>query len=108
MRYLSPVAAVALLLISACGYVLSRFVYGISCDENCDGHSWQASGQLICASIGLIAAVAGVAFSSIRRYRATSASLRVTSLAWFFAVVLALDLLANGCLDLLSQVVSLL
>jgi hypothetical protein len=64
MRYLSPVAAVALLLISACGYVLSRFVYGISCDENCDGHSWQASGQLICASLGLLAAAAGVVFSS--------------------------------------------
>jgi hypothetical protein len=95
-RRISVATAVVVLLVSAAAYVFSWALYGLSCDENCDGHSWQASGQLICASIGLIAAVAGVAFGSIRRYRATSASLRVTSLAWFFAVVLTLDLLANS------------
>jgi hypothetical protein len=95
-RHLSVVTAVVVLLVSAGAYVFSWALYGVSCDENCDGHSWQASGQLICASIGCLAAVAGVVFSSIRRDRATSASLRLTSLAWFFAVVMALDLLANG------------
>jgi hypothetical protein len=96
MRNLRPLAAVAALLISAGAYVFSWALYGLSCDENCDGHSWQASGQLICASIGIFTAAAGVVFSSIRRDGATSASLRGSSLAWFFAVVLMLDLLANG------------
>jgi hypothetical protein len=71
-------------------------VYGLSCDENCDGHSWQASGQLICASIGLFAAGAGVVFSSLRRYGWTSASLRLSSLAWFLTILMFLDLMANA------------
>jgi hypothetical protein len=71
-------------------------VYGLSCDENCDGHSWQASGQLICASIGLFAAAAGVVFSSLRRYGWTSASLRLSSLAWLLAVLMMLDFFANS------------
>jgi hypothetical protein len=71
-------------------------VYGLSCDENCDGHSWQASGQLICASIGLFGAAAGVVFSSLRRYGWTSASLRLSLLAWLFAVLMFLDLVATA------------
>ncbi len=86
----------AVLVASAGAYIFSWALYGLSCDENCDGHSWQASGQLISASIGMFAAVAGAVFSLLRRYGATSASLRVSSLTWFLAAVLTLDLLATG------------
>jgi hypothetical protein len=35
-------------------------------------------------------------FSSLRRYGWTSASLRLGSLAWFLAVLMFLDLVANN------------
>jgi hypothetical protein len=95
-RRLSLGFTVAVLVASAAAFVFSWALYGLSCDENCDGHTWQASGQLICASIGLLAAAAGVVFSSMRRDGATSASLRVSSLTWFFAVLMMLDFFANS------------
>jgi hypothetical protein len=94
-RRLSLNFTVAVLVASAGAFVFSWALYELSCDENCDGHSWQASGQLICASIGLFAAAAGVVFSSMRRYGWTSASLRLSSLTWFLAVMLMLDYYAN-------------
>jgi hypothetical protein len=86
----------AVLVVSAGAYVVSWALYELSCDENCDGHSWQASGQLVCAGLGLFAAVAGVVFSLRARYGAASASLRVSSLTWFVAVLMMLDHLAHG------------
>lgn len=87
--------SVVLLLAAVAGTFVAWLGYGLLCDENCQGRSWELTTQLFVAIGGLVAVVSMTWFSFKRRWTAALWAL-VASLVLFAAWAVLLDAATHG------------